>query len=118
MKLLDTNKIIQLVVSKDRILEDPETYAISRITYIEVLAWTRLNEKEIGQLQDLMEHCFTIFEINADTSDFIAEYKREYGISLGDSIIIATALYNDLELVTLDKRLLKKYHGIKAKLSN
>ena len=101
MYLLDSNIIIYYSEKKypclDAIFQEETLYA-SEITRLEVLGY-----HQIGDLKEFFEKLFTTFnlipisKIILDTAISLKQQKR---MSLGDSIIAATALQNDLSLVT------------------
>lgn len=101
MYLLDSNIIIYYADKKypclDAIFQEETLYA-SEITRLEVLGY-----HQIGDLKPLFEQLFTSFlliPISKIILDSAISLKQQKRMSLGDSIIAATALQNDLVIVT------------------
>ena len=101
MFLLDSNIIIYYADKQYDCLDDifrEDTLYVSEITRLEVLGYHR-----IGDLKPLFEQLFEEFSIIPisriiiGTAIFIRQQKS---MSLGDAIIFATALENDLTIVT------------------
>lgn len=117
MIVLDSNTIIYLskeLISIDDIFTDDETYAISIITYMEVLGYpfdSPNEEKFIHQLFDILD----ILYIDRSIADYVIRLKKVYKIKLPDAIICATCIYNDAFLCTNDIRL-KNIENLKLKL--
>ena len=101
MYLLDSNIIIYYADKKydclDAIFEQEALY-VSEITRLEVLGYHR-----IGNLKSLFEQLFaefTILPINKAVIDSAILIRQQKSMSLDDSIIYATALQNDLMIIT------------------
>ena len=101
MYLLDSNIIIYYAGKQYECLDSlfqEETLYVSEVTRLEVLGYHR-----IGDLKSLFEQLFVEFnlipvsKIIIDTGILLRQQKS---MSLGDAIIAATALQNDLTIVT------------------
>lgn len=112
MKLLDTNALIAYFQDSDGFVI-PMDFAISRITYIEYLSFRDMVEEEVSRYMEVLEEGFELIELTRDISDSAAALRRKLAITLGDSIILATAIECDYELVTSDKRLKSKYEYLR-----
>lgn len=117
MVLVDSNTIIYLsknLVSIDDVFDDSGEYAVSVITYMEVLGF----EFESNNERDFIEKVFSCLEIiyiDEAIVDKVLHIKRANRIKLPDAIICATAIANNATLVTNDIRL-KGIEGLKVKI--
>jgi len=113
MYLIDSNIIIYYADKKyaclDAIFEN-ETLYVSEITRLEVLGYHNL-----GSLKPVFEQLFSGFnlipisKVVIDQAIFIRQQKK---MSLGDSIICASALLNDLIVVTRNTKDFHWFEGI------
>jgi predicted nucleic acid-binding protein len=76
-----------------------ESFIVSTISNIETLGWYNISEKDQANLDDFLSNSTVIY------IDKLIEYKaieirQQKKMKLGDSIIAATALVNDLTIVT------------------
>jgi predicted nucleic acid-binding protein len=108
MLLLDSNIIIYSTRSesefdplRDLLLENE--HAVSLVTYIEVLGYHDLNEKDKASLEVFFSSA-PIFAITDAIADHAVGLKRARKMSLGDALIAATALEHNLPLVTRNSR--------------
>lgn len=100
---LDTNIILYLLNGDETLAEflnDKQLY-ISVITELELLAYKGITVKEEKVIKSFISQCKTITINNAIKQETI-RVRKTYNTKLPDSIIIATALYLDLPLVTSD----------------
>lgn len=100
---LDTNIILYLLNGDDTLgtfLNQKQLY-ISMITELELLAFNGISKKEEKVISDFLNQC-KIIPINQMIKDETIRIRKKYRMKLPDSIIIATALYLDLPLVTSD----------------
>jgi predicted nucleic acid-binding protein len=112
--LLDTNILIGLftnnaeVVSiaheKNLMLED---CGISIISRIELLSYPHLSTKETNALLEKLQPIKSI-SIDEKIEKKTILLRKKLKLKIPDAIILATAVTNNLELITLDKELLKK----------
>lgn len=111
-KCLDTNILIELLSQGN--FQIDFNAIISRITYIEFLSFDQLVEPEVvEEFREVLNSAFSIIEISEEISDFAAYIRRTIsGIKLGDALILSTAILNESELLTKDKRLIKYYHKV------
>lgn len=119
MTILDSNTIIYLskeLVKIDDIFTDNENYAVSVITYMEVLGYEFASQNEenfIRKLFDLLE----IMYIDQQIAENVIKIKKKHKIKLPDAIICATSIVNNATLCTNDIRL-KSIDDLKLKLLN
>lgn len=107
MTLLDSNAIIYLskrVITVDEIFIDNEEYAISVITYMEVLGYSFESEEEEDFIHNFLK-AFKIIYIDDAIANKVIMLRKIHKIKLPDAIICASCLVNSAILVTNDIRL-------------
>ncbi len=100
---LDTNIVLYLLNGDEtlaELLNEKQLY-ISVITELELLAFKGITLKEEKIIKEFIANCKTV-NINDNVKKETIRIRRAYGTKLPDSIIIATALYLDLPLITSD----------------
>lgn len=100
---LDTNIILYLLNGDKtlaEILNGKQLY-ISVITELELLGFKGITSDEESIIREFIEQCKTI-TINTPIKKHTIQIRKRYNTKLPDSIIIATALYLDLPLITSD----------------
>jgi len=100
---LDTNIILYLLNGDEtlaELLNEKQLY-ISVITELELLAFQGITSEEEKVIIDFIDQCKTI-TINNIIKQKTIRIRKTYNTKLPDSIIIATALYLDLPLITAD----------------
>jgi predicted nucleic acid-binding protein len=101
--LIDTNVIIDYF--GDKLPTDAKLFlnnlepVISAVTKIEVLGWHKATELQLKPLYAFMDWV-VILPINEAVVDKTISLRQKYRIGLGDAIIGATALVNNLVLIT------------------
>jgi len=117
MYLLDTNAVIyyfrgmQKAIAVFKLIEDAnEEVNLSVITKIELLSFD--NEDELKNIDRLLVNS-RIFSLDDEIVDKTIEVRRKYKLKLPDAIIAATAMVNNLILVTHNKKDFKKIRGLK-----
>ncbi|MBI5858393.1 MAG: type II toxin-antitoxin system VapC family toxin [Sphingobacteriales bacterium] len=101
--LLDTNIILYLL-GGDKILAEiigNKTPYISFITEMELLANPQIKPSEDKIIRDFLSACI-IIEMNVDIKRGAISIRKKSGLKLPDSIIAATAEYENLSLLTAD----------------
>ena len=115
MRILDSNIIIYAIQPQFKFLrkmvENSDNYT-SIVSKIEVLGFKELTQKD----RFFLESAFNILNV-ISLSDEVAQravaLKQQKKMSLGDSIVAATALVYDLELVTRNFDDFKGVKGLK-----
>jgi predicted nucleic acid-binding protein len=100
---LDTNIILYLLNGDETLAEllNGKQLFISVITELELLAYKGITKKEEKVIREFVSQCKTI-TINNEVKQETIRIRKTYSTKLPDSIIIATALYLDLPLITSD----------------
>jgi predicted nucleic acid-binding protein len=100
---LDTNIILYLLNGDETLAEflNGKQLYISVITELELLAYKGITEQEEKVILDFISQC-KIINITSVVKEETIRIRKAYNTKLPDSIIIATALYLDLPLITAD----------------
>ena len=100
--LLDSNIIIYAVQNDDlellELVQSPESFA-SIVSYIEVLGYHALKEENKHAFERIFE-TVEILDLTPDVAERATVLRQQRRMGLGDSIIAATALVHNLELIT------------------
>lgn len=104
MYLLDTNTIIDFLNAKLPLNANQLLFSIdpkvSVITRIELFSSTKISDKELIALNDFIE-IITIYDtINLEIITICIDLRKKYKIKLPDALIAATAIINNLILIT------------------
>lgn len=117
--LIDTNIIIYYLDDNIPPQHEPritqiftESFNISTITKIEVLGWNKLNEHDKLRIADFLEAA-NVFYIDPFIERKAIEIKQIHKIPTPDTIIGATALMNNLTLVTRNETDFQKIQGLR-----
>jgi toxin FitB len=104
--LLDTNILIyhwkgEIPESEIEKLEEilKHSFLISIITKIELLGWGKHTAEGFLNAKDFLSRA-TVIPVDDELADLTIELRRNDNIKLADALIAATALLNDLVLVT------------------
>jgi hypothetical protein len=105
--LWDTNTVIYYLqkhfpVAQEKLMDNViNNYqpAISVITEIELLCWKTATEKDLTTLKDFISDC-VVFGLDQDIKLKTIEIRKQSGLKLPDSLIAATALVNELTLIS------------------
>lgn len=102
MRLLDSNLVIYATQPdfewlREAILSEP--FAVSQTTRVEVLGWYRITPEEQHDLEEFLA-AGSLLSITDAVADKAVVLRQQKKMSLGDALIAATALLNDLELAT------------------
>lgn len=100
---LDTNIIVYLLNGDETIAEliNTKTVYVSFITQLELLGYVGLSNPERKRIEDFLLDCVVI-DINNSIKQRVIEIRKSYKLKLPDSIIVASALYLDLPVLTSD----------------
>lgn len=102
MKLVDSNILIYAARPGAEALRNAipwEEVAVSVVTRIEVLGYHRLKDEERAAL-DALFGALEVLAVTPEVADRAIALRRLRRMSLGDSIIAATALVRGIPLVT------------------
>lgn len=102
MNLLDSNIVIYAGQSQFhwlRQLLQPLPCAVSVATKIEVLGYHKLTQEDKADLERFFS-AREILETSIEIADRAVALRQRRKMSLGDSIIAATALHHDYRLIT------------------
>lgn len=105
---VDTNIILYLFfffLTIAELLNGKQIY-LSFITQLELLSYSKNTKKDLKIIQELLDQC-VIIDINDEIKEMVIDLKRRYRFKLPDGIIIATAIYLDLPLITADQEFKK-----------
>ncbi|MCX8123669.1 MAG: type II toxin-antitoxin system VapC family toxin [Spirochaetes bacterium] len=119
IKVFDTNAIIYLskgLLDIDSVIDDTADYAISVITYMEVLGYDFSSIAEEKFVRKLLSY-FRIIYIDKEICNTVIRLRKKYKIKLPDAIICATTIVFNATLVTNDFRL-KSIKNLKLQLLN
>ena len=115
--LIDTNVVIDFFGIK---LSGPaEEFvsflepSISVITHIELFCSNDLTPSEIGKLDKYISAARIFNHIDGEIIDHAIEIRKNYKIKLPDAIIAATAISNDMTLISSNKKDFGKVTGLK-----
>jgi toxin FitB len=75
------------------------SFLVSVITKVEFLGWRKHTVDGFLKAQEFLRHA-AIIPVDSDLADLAIELRRNSNIKLADALIAATALLNDLVLVT------------------
>jgi predicted nucleic acid-binding protein len=102
MRLLDSNIIIYATAPENEWLRtwlEVELFAVSQISQIEVLGYHQITPEEITDLEEFLYSSNIVPVTDGATKKAIVLRQRRK-MSLADSILAATPLENDWELVS------------------
>lgn len=105
MVLVDSNIIIYGSQAGYQYIRDylaTQDVAISKITLIEVLGYHLLEKGEKIKLEKILSACYQL-DIDDQLIQKSIALRQQKKISLGDSIIAATALHHQLMLITANE---------------
>lgn len=100
--LLDSNIIIYAAKPEHgalRRLIAQHAPAVSIVSYVEVLGYHHLTERDRRYFEDFFVAA-PVLQISIDILECATRLRQQRAIGLGDSLIGATALVHELELVT------------------
>lgn len=101
--ILDTNALLYLL--RGYACMQPyfeKQYGISVISEMELLSFAQNSEEDERNIQSLIDDC-VVFDLNNAVKNQTISIRKKYGIKLPDAIIAATAIENNLPLLTADK---------------
>ena len=112
MILLDTNVYIYLAKGTlNRSIISSTEIAHASVTKIEALGYSRIPANELLLLDALFSESYSL-ELTSVVTDRAIKLRQSKSMSLGDSIIAATALENNLTLWTANTEDFSNIHGL------
>ncbi len=113
--LVDTNVLIDYLNNKlpdhsARLFENIEIN-LSIISKIELLAWKEASQEQIDIIESFLDTTI-ILGLSESVARKTIEIRKTHRVKLPDAIIAATALTNDLELVTRNVSDFKSINGL------
>ena len=84
---------------------------ISAITEIELLCWKSATERDLEVLHNFIDEAVVI-ELEQPIKYKTAGIRKMYNIKLPDAIIAATAIVNDLTIITRNTKDFEKIEGL------
>lgn len=102
--LIDTNIAIYLLAGDKRIADilDQNQIYLSFISELELLSFKKLSEAEDIIIKEFLND--TVIIDNKRIKDFVIDFRRERQFKLPDSIIVATAKFLNIPLLTADQQ--------------
>ncbi len=85
-----------------------EQCAISSINRMEILGFSNLSQSDEKGLKALLEN-FQMLTISPEIEDETIYLRKHQKIKLPDAIVLATANVHNLQLITFDQKLQKKF---------
>jgi len=123
MYLLDSNILIEYLNGSKKEIDfitnakkNNEFLSFSVISKIEALSLSGLKEESVQDIENFL-NVFSESYLNDDVATLSARLRRNLKLSLGDAIILATAISGRVTLVTNDKTLIKKAKNLVEILS-
>ncbi|MFP9097442.1 PIN domain-containing protein [Flavobacterium sp. RHBU_24] len=104
--VVDTNIILYILNGDANTLnyiQGKDVY-ISSISEIELLSYSKLTEYDFVQIKNLLK-TVKIVELTASVKDYTISIRKKYKFKLPDSIVLATAAYLGIPLLTADRQL-------------
>jgi predicted nucleic acid-binding protein len=103
---VDTNILLYLISGDETVAEllNGKHIVISFVTELELLGYKDLSESDLKIIQELVKEA-TVLDINEGIKHLVVLLRKSYKIKLPDAIVVASALYSNLPLVTADNQL-------------
>ena len=101
--LVDTNIVIyalQGIPHVNKLLEQRKIY-VSFITEIELYSWPGLNDKDNQLIEDFLNSC-RVVEYSSRLKQQVIEVRKKFKLKMSDAFIAASAIQNELPLVSAD----------------
>jgi len=113
--LIDSNIIIYSCIPDYKFISDfiiKNVPVVSVVSKIEILGYSKISSKDLLRIEDM----FNVLEIIGLSEEVVSktiELRRKHNLKLGDAIIAATALVNNLVLCTRNLKDFRKIRGLK-----
>ena len=103
--LADTNIILYLLSGRNHVilemLQGKEVY-ISFITELELLSYDNTTSEDLSKIKTFLNECI-IIDVNSEIKIISIDIRKKYKLKIPDTIILATAKFLNLPLLTADK---------------
>lgn len=100
--MADTNAVLYFLSGNQCMREFMNcSYAYSIISEMELLSYSKITDEEEAKVRGYLEESVSL-PITNDIKNRTIQLRRQYNIKLPDAIIAATAIENDLVLMTAD----------------
>ena len=101
--MADTNALIYLLSGDSCMKSYLASYiGLSVISEIELLSFPEITSFEEQQIRSFIKDCTVLF-LTENVKNKTIALRRSYKVKLPDAIIAATAIENNLQLITADK---------------
>ena len=101
--IADTNALLYLLSGNPCMKPYLSSYiGLSVISEIELLSFPGITSSEEQQIRSFIKDCTVLF-LTENVKNKTIALRRSYKIKLPDAIIAATAIENNLQLITADK---------------
>ncbi len=111
--VLDTNAILYLLGGKLQEPLPPPQYFTPVICEIELLSYPALDEAAVARVRGFLS-AISLVGLTDGVKETAIQLRRQYSLKIPDSIIVATAVWLQAELLTNDAKLLH-LPGVTAK---
>ena len=101
--LIDTNIVLYLLDGDETLvalLEEKQLF-LSFISELELLTYGSLNDQEISTLKRFIKDCVVV-DISLDIKELCIKQRKNHQLKLPDAIIVATAQFLNIPLVSAD----------------
>lgn len=123
MYFLDSNILINFLNGSEKEVDfitnakkNGKYLSFSIISKIETLSLSGLKEEKVQDIENFLS-IFNEVHLSGEVALLSARLRRNLKLSLGDAIILATAISRRMTLVTNDKNLIKKAKNLVEILS-
>lgn len=120
--LVDTDVLIDVSRNNEAAIDFldqlGDSWSISIITALELIVGAR-NKKEVGQIDQLVAAYPAIpltAEIGNSSYDLLRKFAKSHGLRVFDSLIAASAIQEDLTLVTRNKKHFQMISNLKLEV--
>ena len=102
--LIDTNILVYIMQGNPRMqyFASEDTLTVSCISEMELLGKFQISDGEKEIVTQMLSYC-TIIDINYKIKQLAIALRQKYRMKLPDALIAATAIQQNLTLVTADK---------------
>jgi predicted nucleic acid-binding protein len=112
--VLDTNIVLYEFANQLAQPLPDGTYAVSVITYIELLSYPSLTSAEEYELEDFLSGA-EVIDLTPEIRNATIRLRRRHRLKLPDAIIAGTAMSLGVDLLTSDRRLART-PGLRCRL--